>query len=501
METLWQVNLTTCVCTLLSMGDPSAEYNSDGSTSYLGFDGGVSNLQISPNGLFVLLVQNNKDRIRMYTFATNELTVLAGQWDVVSSDYYRLFLNPSYVYHSGLYVDDIGALACFRLPWGVTISRDSSYALVADEYKNVIRKIVIATASVTTLVGTGVSATVDGDVTIASFYSPMFIQLSPDNTYAVVTGNDWVGVIRMINLTTLSVSSLAIGAGAYSNVAFVQFAPGTPCSLGRYSPSGTEPCEVCTSGCSLGQSYAPNHRMTCCLPCDVCEAGVAYSSVGCTANDNTVCSACTTCKAGVTYTRSVCTPTANAVCSACNACVSGVNYTSSVCNISSNNVCSACGVCVSGVTYTSAVCSLSSNTVCSACDACVDGVNYTTSTCNISSNTVCSDCTVCEIGTYKTRNCSIFNNAVCSACNTTCNPGVTYMSSGCTPTANTICSACDVCLTGVNYAASRCNISSNTVCSNCTVCDIGTYLTGNCSTFNNTICTQCMSGMCLHICI
>ena len=358
-QMLWQVNLTTCLCTILSGGDSTAFF-SDGVMTSLGFLGGVTDIQIAPNGLFALLVQSNQNKIQMYTFATKELTLLAGQPS--SAD--RQVAHSGYVFHSGLYVDDVGILARFHYPWGVTISRDSTYALVADEANNVIRKVVIATGTVTTLVGTGVAVAVDGVVGVAAFDNPMFIQLSPDNSYAVVSGNDASGQLRSVNLTTLSVSTLTTGAYV-SHLAFVQFAPGTHCFPRRYSPSGTEPCEYC-SNCIQGLTFEPTDQsLACCLPCDVCKAG-NYSSVVCTTTGNTVCSACITCNPGVTYTSSVCIPTAN--------------------------------------------------TVCTVCSVCVSGVTYTTSRCNISSNTVCSPCTVCGTGNYKTGNCSIFNNTLCTQC-------------------------------------------------------------------------------------
>ena len=51
------------------------------------------------------------------------------------------------------FADAAGASARFNQPFGVSVSPDGQWALVADGYNNRIRKVVVATGAVSTLAG------------------------------------------------------------------------------------------------------------------------------------------------------------------------------------------------------------------------------------------------------------------------------------------------------------------------------------------------------------
>ena len=86
---------------------------------------------------------------------------------------------------SGL-VDGAGDSAQFSYPFGVAMSPDGIYALVADYANHAIRKIMTATQVVSTLAGTGSSGLVDGAGDSAQFNYPVGVAMSPDGTYALV---------------------------------------------------------------------------------------------------------------------------------------------------------------------------------------------------------------------------------------------------------------------------------------------------------------------------
>ena len=106
--------------------------------------------------------------------------------------------------------DGIGLLALFQWPVGVSLSRDSSFALVVEGGGNVIRRVAIVTAEVTMIAGSGVAAYADGVGVLASFRSPQGVVVSSNSLFALIadTGNN---CLRRIDLATASVSTVAGG--------------------------------------------------------------------------------------------------------------------------------------------------------------------------------------------------------------------------------------------------------------------------------------------------
>ena len=94
-------------------------------------------------------------------------------------------------------VDGAGDSAQFSSPYGVAMSPDGTYALVADDGNHVIRKVMIATQVVSTLAGTGSSGLVDGAGDSAQFNGPHGVAMSPDGTCALVA-EPWNNAIRAV---------------------------------------------------------------------------------------------------------------------------------------------------------------------------------------------------------------------------------------------------------------------------------------------------------------
>jgi hypothetical protein len=109
--------------------------------------------------------------------------------------------------------NEVGTIARFKNPQGVSISPDGMYALVADSSNHLIRQIVISTASVTTLAGlAGSPGSTNGVGTIALFKNPVGVSISPDGMYALVADSS-NHLIRQIVISTASVTTLAGVAG------------------------------------------------------------------------------------------------------------------------------------------------------------------------------------------------------------------------------------------------------------------------------------------------
>lgn len=100
----------------------------------------------------------------------------------------------------------VGTAAQFSGPEGVTLSLDGRVALVTDTFNDTIRRIDLATGDVTTLAGYAGPGFRDGDAATARFSEPTGIALSADNRIALVsdTTNQWIRKIVFTDLLTNS---------------------------------------------------------------------------------------------------------------------------------------------------------------------------------------------------------------------------------------------------------------------------------------------------------
>ena len=147
---------------------------------------------ISPDGSFALIGEYN-NRVRRLVLATRVVTTLAGS--------------------SSAFADGTGTSASFKVPIGIAISSDSTFALIVDSTNNRLRSVVIATGVVSTLAGSGTATFADGQGASASFNGPYFVAISPDGLFALVTdsGNNR---LRRVALPTGAVTTLVGSSSA-----------------------------------------------------------------------------------------------------------------------------------------------------------------------------------------------------------------------------------------------------------------------------------------------
>ena len=183
----------------------------DGMGASVQFNQFLLGVSIDPSGSYALICDVSNHRIRRLDIASLQVTTLAGSSTVG-------------------FQDGTGTLAIFARPRGVSIDATGSYALIADGDIHRIRRIVIATAQVSTLAGTGSASAANGIGALASFNQPFGIGISVDGTFALVAdGNS--SRVRRISLTS------------------------SPCSAGYYCPSGSSsPTQV---ACPSGAFYCP----------------------------------------------------------------------------------------------------------------------------------------------------------------------------------------------------------------------------------------------------
>ena len=179
------LNLTTAVSTFAGSGTAGADDNASGVLATFNMPDGITT-----DGTNLYVADTNNHKIRKIVVATGAVTTLAGSGTASA-------------------VDDIGTLASFNFPRGITTDGTNLY--VADNGNNKIRKIVISTRAVTTFAGTGAPGA--GDNTnglLATFHSPYGITTDGISLYVSDYGNN---KIRRIDIASGAVTTIA-GSGA-----------------------------------------------------------------------------------------------------------------------------------------------------------------------------------------------------------------------------------------------------------------------------------------------
>lgn len=186
-----RIDMTTGVVTTLA-GSGLA-----GSTDGIGIGASFSTPNgITTDGASLYVADSGNNRIRKITPLTGTLsamtsanaqvTTLAGSGSMIFAD------------------NATGTIAGIRSPYGITT--DGAILYVTDG-SNRIRKIDILTSAVTTLAGSGAFSSTDGTGTAASFYRPHGITISPDKSTLYVADSG-TNVIRKVVISSGVVTTL-----------------------------------------------------------------------------------------------------------------------------------------------------------------------------------------------------------------------------------------------------------------------------------------------------
>ena len=171
-----------------------------------------SSVALSADGAIAVVADTQNHTLRKLVPATGAVTTLAGSPRTNGS------------------TNGVGPAARFFHPEGVALSADGSIALVADTDNHTIRKIVVATAEVTTLAGSaGSPGSANGTGAAARFSSPGGVALAADFALVADTGNH---TIRRIDIITGAVTTVAGTPGSSGA------ADGAGASAGFFSPRG-----------------------------------------------------------------------------------------------------------------------------------------------------------------------------------------------------------------------------------------------------------------------
>ena len=131
--------------------------------------GHITGIKVSCDGTYAVYTLSSDNVVMKVDLSTGVRTLVAGS-------------------SSSGYTDGIGSNALFSGPSGIEISRDCTYVFVADDLNHVIRKIVLANNSVTTIAGGGFGGygNTDGPALSSTMYVPTGLGLSPDGSYILI---------------------------------------------------------------------------------------------------------------------------------------------------------------------------------------------------------------------------------------------------------------------------------------------------------------------------
>ncbi len=280
------VAIATGVVTTLA-GNGSGYADGVGTLAKFNLPRGIA---LSPDGKYALIADGQNSRIRRVDMTTKVVSTVAGSTpgfaDGVGTNaklagFYQIAIDSTGAYAlicadqrirrldiaslqvttlagsgAGGFQDGLGTNAVFNAPHGVSIDPTGTFALVAEYSNHRIRRIVISTAQVTTLAGTGNASAVDGSGAQATFGFPVAMSIDLRGIFALVAdpGNNR---IRRIALSS------------------------PPCNVGFYCPAGSS--SPTQASCGAGQFCAAVTGLsapTLCAPGYFCAGGAAFSVRG-----------------------------------------------------------------------------------------------------------------------------------------------------------------------------------------------------------------------------
>ena len=192
---IYRIDLVFLTYTVLA--GQSLPGSQDGIGSSASFSTPVG-IAISPDATFALVVDVNNHAIRKINLSDRSVTRIAGTL-------------------AAAYVEGSGTSIAFNGPNYVAISKDGSFALISEYSGNRIRKITLTGGvPVSSLVAGSILSTagaVNGVGSAASFFNPQEMAISSDMTIAIVIDRS-NNILRKVVISTRTVSSLVAIAGA-----------------------------------------------------------------------------------------------------------------------------------------------------------------------------------------------------------------------------------------------------------------------------------------------
>jgi sugar lactone lactonase YvrE len=223
-----KIVLSSATVTTLAGSTNASAANGVGSAA--GFDDPY-NVVVDSSGTLLFVADFNNRAIRQIVIATQTVTTLAGSGAFGSAN-------------------GVGVAAQFQYPSGLAVDSSGNLFVGEGGGNSLIRRIVIATQTVTTVAGSGAAAWIDGFGTNAAFFSPRGLAADVrGNMLAVELDNHRVRVLQ---------PTVPCPAGVYCapGVDAVACTPGFFCTLGGLDRAPCTAGYFCPSGSSSARQVA-----------------------------------------------------------------------------------------------------------------------------------------------------------------------------------------------------------------------------------------------------
>ena len=175
--------------------------HANGVGTFAGFAGPIGLEYDSTNGV-LYVADNYNNLIRKIVASSDAVSVFAGggsQGGTIAGS-----------------SDGVGTFAMFAYPYGLALDSSNGVLFVADSGNGLVRRIITNTNTVTTLAGSNYASAVNGVGTLATFASPTGLAL--DRAIGVLYVAEFGrNLIRKIIVSTASVTTLAGGGGPSGN--------------------------------------------------------------------------------------------------------------------------------------------------------------------------------------------------------------------------------------------------------------------------------------------
>jgi hypothetical protein len=191
-----RIDAATSVVTIFAGGSSINSGYVDGPLAWALYSGPTC-LALDAAGAVMYVVDSSSSLVRKIILSNATVSTLAGGVGRTSSGF----------------LDAVGTAALFNYPVGCALVGSALY--VGDTSNHAVRRVDVNTGAVTTLAGAGgPSGAVDGLGTAARFYNPE--GLAAAGTTALYVADKSNNLIRVVNLTTGSVTTVAGGNGGTS---------------------------------------------------------------------------------------------------------------------------------------------------------------------------------------------------------------------------------------------------------------------------------------------
>lgn len=162
-----RINVSTGVVSTLA-GSAGLSGSADGQRTSALFHN-PSSIASDAAGAVIVVADRLNNAIRRMNVRSGVVTTVAGRSGAFGS------------------ADGIGSLATFNQPWGVALDPAGSFALVADTFNFLIRRVELPSGAVSLVAGSvGVAGHADGRGTVASFKDPWGIAVNIAGNFALV---------------------------------------------------------------------------------------------------------------------------------------------------------------------------------------------------------------------------------------------------------------------------------------------------------------------------